>query len=170
MKRIWFLIVLLLFANNSYAKVDIYFGNGVWNFNEKSPTGCFENDAAECGRKALEEKLRQENILDNPNYPIIDTDEFGNRVTLQYNFGRGYMEDLLETYYQLRESGQLKDVGFFSFVYAAFTGDVPLAAAVLAAAWAPKPSPFVKTKSKFFFIPTTMLPQVTLFSHHSFCC
>ena len=91
-------------------KTDIYFGNGVWN----------EPDDAEENRKELETLvLNKEIIKGNP----ILAAKYG-KVKLAYNWGQGTLLDVLETYYQLRESRQLDGVGFYTAI-AALTVEIP---------------------------------------------
>ena len=134
MKKFLF-ILLLLFSASASAKIDIYYTNGIWAFRELSTDGCYNDKAAaDCGRKALEGKLKSEGIL---NDPTIDVNDKGKKVTLQYNISRGRLNDILETYYQLRESGQLGPLEFFAFAAAMSAINPVLGAAVLAAAVAP---------------------------------
>ncbi len=71
-------------------KVDIYFGNGVWN----------DDQSAETGRKELEDTIKAE--LNRP----YET------VTLAFNHTYGKRRDLIETFYQLKELGQIS-AGYF---------------------------------------------------------
>jgi len=87
-------------------KIDIYFGNGVWN----SPEG------AEDGRKKLDKKIKKFIIKDNSKHQV----KYG-EINLQYNWGRGGVNDLLETYYQLKEAGQLGNIGYYEAI-ASLTG------------------------------------------------
>ncbi len=91
-------------------KTDIYFGNGVWN----------ELDDAEENRKKLEDDIIVPKIIKND--PILLA-KYG-KVKLAYNWGQGTLLDVLETYYQLRESGQLDDIGFYTAI-AALTVKMP---------------------------------------------
>ncbi len=74
------------------SRTDIYFGNGVWNSAKD----------AEDNRKALEIKINKHIIKNNPKLKR----RYGD-VKLAYNWNRGYANDLLEAYVQLRDSGQI---------------------------------------------------------------
>jgi len=109
MKR--FILTLCLtisFSLNVFAlpinecKTDIYFGNGVWN----------SSDDAEVSRAELDKRIIQKEIIKEN--PLLQS-KYGN-VALAYNWGQGTLLDVLETYYQLREAGQLDDVGFFTAI------------------------------------------------------
>lgn len=94
-----------------YAKpcmTDIYFGNGVWNTHKQA----LDN------RNALREfMLSRANIrLDIGNEGIVY--EF----KLAYNPSRGSREDLMETYWQLKESGQIT-FNYFSWMSALLNND-----------------------------------------------
>ncbi|WP_024955739.1 hypothetical protein [Sulfurospirillum arcachonense] len=102
-----------LFAQIDEYKTDIYFGNGVWN----SP------EAARLSRDALENRIKMD---------IIKGDEklekkYG-KVYLSYNWERGAMADVLETYYQLKEAGQVNNLDFFTVIYALTGGNLILSA------------------------------------------
>ena len=100
-------VIISLFFGTLYAqninecKTDIYFGNGVWN-------------SAKETKKSID-KLQY----------IIDTEVVNNdpklkakygQIKLQYNWGQGTMLDVLETYYQLKEAGQVSDYQFFAVI------------------------------------------------------
>ncbi|DAB30570.1 MAG TPA: hypothetical protein CFH84_03330 [Sulfurimonas sp. UBA12504] len=91
-------IVLAQAETINECKTDIYYGNGVWN----------QPDDAEDGRIELQY------LIDNN--PELQA-KYG-EVKLQYNWGQGNMLDVLETYYQLREAGQVEDYQFFAVIYA----------------------------------------------------
>lgn len=104
MKKIFILISLIfIFLNIAHAqtinecKTDIYFGNGVWNSPEQ----------AEEGQEFLDLAI----IDGNPNLKA----KYG-EVKLQYNWGQGYMLDVLETYYQLKAAGQVNNYQFFTVI------------------------------------------------------
>lgn len=108
MKNLLFVITLfissLLLAqteNINECKTDIYFGNGVWNSSEE----------ARNGQKELEIKVINKII----NGDLKLQAKYG-EVKLQYNTSYGSMIDILETFYQLKESGQIGEELFFSFV------------------------------------------------------
>ncbi len=99
---IFFIVTAALFAKPCIT--DIYFGNGVWNTEEQ----------------AIENKIALTKLLlykaENP----LDLQKEGTEFVfkLAYNPSRGVREDLVETFWQLRESGQITD-GYFMAVYAA---------------------------------------------------
>ena len=109
MKRIFFILIITVMS--LYAKpcmTDIYFGNGVWNTHKQA----LDN------RNALREfMLSRANIrLDIGNEGIVY--EF----KLAYNPSRGSREDLMETYWQLKESGQIT-FNYFSWMSALLNND-----------------------------------------------
>ena len=139
MKNILLIINLLVYVSLfSYAgnidecKTDIYFGNGVWN-KQYSNDNCKKDSAAECSVRYLDRLIEKEIIKKNP---ILQT-KYGN-VKLAYNWGQGTMQDVLETYNQLKEAGQLEGIGYFAAM-AALTGKYELAldALVFAELWEP---------------------------------
>lgn len=116
MKKLFMLLILLVttvFANIDEYKTDIYFGNGVWN----SP------ESAEDSRYHLQEKIKQEIIKDDEKL----AKKYG-KVYLSYNWEQGAMADLLETYYQLKEAGQVNELHFFAVVYAITRGNLKFSA------------------------------------------
>jgi hypothetical protein len=105
MKKLLLLIVLAIglsvFSNAeniNECKTDIYYGNGVWN----------EYEDADDSRWDLESLIEDEIINRNPLLEV----KYG-KVKLVYNWGQGYVLDVLEVYYQLREAGQLDGIGFY---------------------------------------------------------
>ncbi len=80
-------------------KMDIYFGNGVWNTAKQAKENV----------KALEERIIKREIVKGD--PALQA-KYG-EVKLQYNWGGGTMIDVLETYYQLKKEGQVNDLEFF---------------------------------------------------------
>jgi hypothetical protein len=107
MRRL-FIVLSFLCVHFSYAlagdinecKTDIWFGNGVWN----------SQDGAEENRYALEELVLREVYSSNENAMYQKHD-----FKLAYNWGQGAMTDVLETYYQLKQMGQISDTtGFFT--------------------------------------------------------
>ena len=95
--------------NINECKTDIYYGNGVWN----------EYEDADNSRSELESLVKDEII--NSNTLLQAKYE---KTKLAYNWGQGSMLDVLETYYQLREAGQLDGIGFFAAI-AILTGYQP---------------------------------------------
>ncbi|MBL1243277.1 MAG: hypothetical protein COA39_002590 [Sulfurimonas sp.] len=109
MKNLIKLTVLIsLFFGTLYAqninecKTDIYFGNGVWN----SAKG------TEASIRELHEKIINPFIIKND---LKLKAKYG-QIKLQYNWGQGAMLDVLETYYQLKEAGQVSDYQFFAVI------------------------------------------------------
>ncbi len=100
---IFFSFTLLSSAKDiNECKTDIYYGNGVWN----------EYEDAEKSRKELENEIVIPLIIKNN--PLLKA-KYGD-TKLAYNWGQGTMLDVLETYYQLREAGQLDGVGFYAAI------------------------------------------------------
>ncbi len=97
-------------------KIDIYFGNGVWN--KEYTNDCESDSAANCSQFELNAIVQRK---------IIQGDsalqqKYGS-VKLQYNWGEGYIDDILETYYQLAEAGQVNGIEFFTLMTLLFNGD-----------------------------------------------
>ena len=127
-----FIIILIIVSSSLYAvtdptkssttvdesKVDIYFGNGVWN----------DPEGAEKGREALDIKIQEIIIRNNPTLQS----KYGN-VKLQYNWGLGEVPDILETYYQLREAGQINNLEFF-LLLSKLTYGIPVVSQAVTAA------------------------------------
>jgi hypothetical protein len=104
------LFFTLLGADNiNECKTDIYFGNGVWN--KQFVSDCEEDSAANCSQDTLNDLIESEIIKDDP----ILKAKYG-EVKLQYNWGQGAMLDVLETYYQLKEAGQIQDYQFYAVI------------------------------------------------------
>lgn len=104
---------MLMIANAEMineCKSDIYFGNGVWN-TQFSSDNCIDDPAADCSQRKLNELIRREIINNDPIFQA----KYG-EVKLAYNWGQGHMLDVLETYYQLREAGQLEGIGYFTAI------------------------------------------------------
>jgi len=105
------LILLLLGMVSVFGKpcmTDIYFGNGVWNPDQdkirneqlKGLKGLMEGNNPTIFNKQNEKNLYQWKVAYNPSY--------------------GHIDDVIETFWQLKESGQISE-GFFGAVYAALT-------------------------------------------------
>mgnify|MGYP005858522593 CR=1 FL=1 len=100
-------IILSLYFGTLYAedinecKTDIYFGNGVWN----------SQDDTKKSIRRLQYIVDKEIIKDDPKLQA----KYG-QIKLQYNWGQGAMLDVLETYYQLREAGQVQDYQFYTVI------------------------------------------------------
>jgi len=108
MKRITIFILLILgFSATVLAlpvnecKIDIYYGNGVWN-KQFSRDNCIKDDAAECSQKKLNQLIYRDIIKNNPALQA----KYG-KVKLAYNWSADKNWDLAETFFQLREAGQL---------------------------------------------------------------
>jgi len=127
MKKLLLIFGLVLGLSNSLfalsvneCKTDIYFGNGVWN-KQFSRSNCNKDSAAECSQKELTQIIQREIIKNNP---LLQA-KYGT-VKLQYNWGEGYMPDVLETYYQLKKEGQVNDLEFFMVMSIITGGNVEL--------------------------------------------
>ncbi len=118
-----FLTVTLFAAIDEY-KTDIYFGNGVFNTSQQ----------AEISRKKLQDIINKEIIKNDPKLKK----KYG-EVKLAYNWGEGKMNDVLETYYQLKAAGQVNNLEFFTVVYALTRGTLTLSAEATAALMASMP-------------------------------
>jgi len=97
-------LIFICFSSTTYAEVDerktdIYFGNGVWN----------DSDQAKSGRDRLNGAIKRNIIKNNP----FLQEKYG-AVKLQYNWSQGKMTDVLETFYQLKNAGQLNNVSFYT--------------------------------------------------------
>ncbi|MDQ1340543.1 MAG: hypothetical protein QG567_1700 [Campylobacterota bacterium] len=116
MKKLLLLIVLIIglsvvsnAENINECKTDVYYGNGVWN----------EYEDATDSKDELESLIKDEIINGDP----LLKAKYG-KVRLVYNWGQGYILDVLEVYYQLREAGQLDGIGFYTAI-AALTVENP---------------------------------------------
>ncbi|PHQ56669.1 MAG: hypothetical protein COA30_03805 [Sulfurimonas sp.] len=100
-------LVLSLFFGTLYAqninecKTDIYFGNGVWNSRDDAKKSIIQ----------LQYIIDTEVIKNDPKLQA----KYG-QIKLQYNTNYGGMIDILETFYQLKEAGQIGEALFFTFV------------------------------------------------------
>ncbi len=106
MKKI--LIGLILFLSLAQAQpcmTDIYFGNGIWSKNQKQQ---------EKSRDTLKKIVNLDKSKEGKTY----------NYKLAYNPGNdfGDTDDLIETYWQLKESGQISD-GYFMTVALALSGN-----------------------------------------------
>ncbi len=109
MKKILILILTIIGftfflygANINECKTDIYFGNGVWNTPED----------AENSRKVLENFVIKKEIIKND--PMLAS-KYG-KVKLAYNWSADKNYDLVETFYQLRQAGQLSQWLFYQLL------------------------------------------------------
>lgn len=113
MKKLFFIISVtsvLLFAKP--CMTDIYTGNGI-NTTDKE---AWKNMKAL--RKFMLNKARPVSKLDKSKYNI---DYSFNYI---HNPDHGFNNDMMETYYQLKESGQISD-GFFHTMFSFFAGNIP---------------------------------------------
>ncbi|CAA6814030.1 MAG: Unknown protein [uncultured Campylobacterales bacterium] len=112
--KLFFLAII--FINNLYSfiderKIDVYFINGMRN----------SQDQAEDNRLFLQTKI-QNNILSKDEYLQKHV-----KVDLAYNISYGDIDDFAETYYQLRQEGQINNViGFFDFFKKLYSGELDL--------------------------------------------
>ena len=111
--KLWNVMLIILVFASSPGKAnidhnecitDIYFGNGVWNTRTV----------------AEESKLELANFISENLYHSDETEMFKyHTFQLAYNYHESAALDLMETFYQLRRSGQISDVGYFSGIAAA---------------------------------------------------
>ena len=108
MKKLFYVLGVIFVSTFTYAqsvdetKIDIYFGNGVWN-KQFSNDGCKKDGAANCSKEDLNDLIKEEIIA---TLSASEAKRYGD-VKLQYNWGLGDVEDLLETFYQLKKAGQM---------------------------------------------------------------
>lgn len=109
MKKI---VLFLIFGLISlYAKpcmTDIYFGNGVWNTEKEAINS----------KRALKRFMQYQAVTQLDPQKEGETYRFGHA----YNPSRGTVDDLIETFWQLKESGQITD-GYFLAVYSALAAE-----------------------------------------------
>ncbi len=114
------LFMITLSANTiNECKTDIYYGNGVWN-------SIFD---AKDSMDALTKEIIIPYITKND--PKLQA-KYG-EVKLQYNWGQDAMTDVLETFYQLKEAGQVSDLDFFRVVFVLTRGNLSLTLSASAA-------------------------------------
>ncbi|MCH9813495.1 MAG: hypothetical protein K0U47_06070 [Epsilonproteobacteria bacterium] len=112
MKKIILLFLFSwIFALNLIAGTDIYFGNGVWN----------DKKGARIGMARLEKIVKKKILENNPELIAKYTP-----ITLSFNWtGTGpgdslsietKMQDVIETFYQLKDSGQLDESSLFRVI------------------------------------------------------
>jgi hypothetical protein len=90
--------------NVNECKTDIYYGNGVWN----------EPESAAASQLKLQTYVIEPEIIKNN--PLLQV-KYG-QTKLAYNWGQGTLLDVLETYYQLKEAGQMEGIGFYTAIVA----------------------------------------------------
>jgi len=118
MKLIFISIIFVTFAFGGSGKTDVYFTNGIL-VKKYSRDKCEKDIAAECSQNKLEMKLKQYTFSDGKNFldPSLVDSNGKHGVMLVYNWHKGTAYDLLETYYQLKESGQIeRALGFFGWL------------------------------------------------------
>ena len=99
MKKILFLILITASLLQAKAcKLDVYFGNGVWN----------DEEQAMKSRDALKDFLHK----NSPSFFSIEDEGTTYKIKYMHNKTYGYTDDLLETFWQLFESGQISE-GYF---------------------------------------------------------
>lgn len=96
------MILLMSIIQAKPCMTDIYFGNGIWSPNKK---------AQEVSLKALKNVLNLDKSKEGQTY----------NYKLAYNPGHGTTNDLIETYWQLKESGQISK-GYFTSVAKVLSG------------------------------------------------
>lgn len=103
-KIILILIFTILSLEAKPCTTDIYFGNGVWNTQTQG----------EEGRDELKKFMQKRAIT-----PLSIEDEKNKLYAFKhaYNPSHGTLLDLVETFWQLKESGQISD-GYFHSIYA----------------------------------------------------
>lgn len=109
MKRLFVLLLLIVYLLEAKpCMTDIYFGNGVWNTEKQA----IEN------MKELRKFMQYRAAT-----PLLIEDEKNQLYSFKYayNPSRGTVDDLVETYWQLYESGQISD-GYFASVYLVLAG------------------------------------------------
>jgi hypothetical protein len=132
----WLLLLFTVFqplVAGSDRKTDVYYSNGIYTVYHSRK--CSDEMSAQCSRDRLYKKLKDENFTDT-NISMLDKSIVDEAVILQYNWSQrqrcedrkdkshfcadkdavmGY--DLLETYYQLKTSGQIdRALGFFGWL------------------------------------------------------
>lgn len=93
------LFSLTLFANTDSCKLDVYFGNGVWNNLPKAQISMF----------ALKRFIQ----TSNPTRFPLNEDGMAYDFKYAHNKDVSIIDDLLETYWQLYETGQITQ-GYFT--------------------------------------------------------
>ena len=107
MKKIFFILILAFAVLEAKScMTDIYFGNGVWNTKKEAISGAIAL------RKFMLKKATTR----------LDAQKEGTNFVFKYAYNPSYgtREDLIETFWQLKESGQIGE-GYFNAVYAALT-------------------------------------------------
>ena len=109
MKKIILILLfsLTLFANSDSCKLDVYYGNGVWNSEEQT------RDST----KKLKAFMQMNNIM-----RFLKVDD-GTTYSFKYAYNpeHGTTDDLIETYWQLYDSGQISE-GYFENMTSGLSG------------------------------------------------
>ena len=108
MKKILLILLfsLTLFANSDSCKLDVYFGNGVWN----------DEKAVKISMLALKDFMK---INNRGRFNIANEDTYDFKYL--HNVDHGTVNDMIETFWQLYESGQISEL-YFSFAVGALNG------------------------------------------------
>jgi len=105
MKKILFILIITIASLNAKpCMTDIYLGNGVWNTRSQGEDGMW----------ALRRFMQN-----GASIPLTIEDEKNKLYAFKhaYNPSHGTLNDLVETFWQLKESGQISD-GYFHSIYA----------------------------------------------------
>jgi len=107
MKKILFILILVFTVSEAKpCMTDIYFGNGVWNTRSQT----------------IESTITLKKFMLYKAITRLDAQKEGVEYEFKYAYNPSYgkINDLIETFWQLKESGQISD-GYFGAVYAALT-------------------------------------------------
>ncbi len=111
MKKILFILTLIIITVEAKpCMTDIYFGNGVWNTRTQGQEGTKElRDFMQINYNAR-----------------LNRDEEGKTYNFKHaynpSYGNGDKRDLIETFYQLKESGQVSN-GYFQWMFTLLNDD-----------------------------------------------
>ena len=111
MKKILFILILTFtFVEAKPCMTDIYFGNGVWNTEKQTMYS----------KNALKKFMLHKAVT------RLDAQKEGTDFVFKYAYNPSYgtREDLLETFWQLKESGQISG-GYFILTTGALIGSDP---------------------------------------------
>lgn len=110
MKKILFILIITIASLNAKpCMTDIYYGNGVWNTRSQGEDGMW----------ALRRFMQTKAIT-----PLSIEDEKNKLYSFKhaYNPSKSTIDDLIETFWQLKESGQISD-GYFFAIYSALAAE-----------------------------------------------
>ncbi len=131
MKRllfVWLLMMATAFGGEiDERKIDLYFGNGIWN----------SYDSAEKSMKKLQKRVDKYIIKSDPQL----MEKYG-EIDLAYNWTgtspdnditlTNKVYDLIETFYQLRDAGQLPDtMNIYTYIADVMGGDIAVGSALM---------------------------------------